>query len=246
MLRSWSPDAFVSHVVAGLIGLGAGVLLCRNQHRSAKEDNDTAEETPESSLRKECGWLAPLLYEKRYCHLEEVDSTYREWEDMAWRKSRGWMGQDFVHSKTSPGPRVLRYFYDRRTSSLIGIVKFGPGSESHAGLCHGGSMCAVLDDVVRYPYLPRSILKMVALSRNLKCTLLFFCQNQCGHTAFVANGTGPCKFSCVLSLSLSSLTMLFLLTHYQRERRDDQSKLPAEKACKSQSNIKSRWDCART
>mmetsp|Transcript_71462 Transcript_71462/g.140330 ORF Transcript_71462/g.140330 Transcript_71462/m.140330 type:complete len:113 (-) Transcript_71462:125-463(-) len=31
---------------------------------------------------------------------------------------------------------------------LIGAVVFGPDSESHAGLCHGGSMTAVLDDVL--------------------------------------------------------------------------------------------------
>ena len=33
-------------------------------------------------------------------------------------------------------------------SQLIGAVHFGPGAESHRGLCHGGTMCSLMDDVV--------------------------------------------------------------------------------------------------
>ena len=31
---------------------------------------------------------------------------------------------------------------------IVGAVVFGPGGESHAGYCHGGTMTAVLDDVL--------------------------------------------------------------------------------------------------
>ena len=32
--------------------------------------------------------------------------------------------------------------------SLVGVANFTKYSESHKGLCHGGSMCALMDDVV--------------------------------------------------------------------------------------------------
>ncbi len=91
------------------------------------------------------GWLSNLCDDP---HLEDVDLLYREWNDEIFRKENGWSGQDFMHNKKSNGPRILRYFFDRSSGTLVGIVTFGPDSESHAGYCHGGSMTAVLDDVL--------------------------------------------------------------------------------------------------
>ena len=119
---------------------------------AANEDDKKEKEqkvggNEDATLRKECGWLAPLLFEDRYARLESVDDSYREWTDESFRRASGFLGEDFIHSRKSQGPRVLRYFFDRSTQTLIGIVKFGPHSEFHAGLCHGGSMCAVMDDI---------------------------------------------------------------------------------------------------
>ena len=165
-----------SHLCAAGVGLGLGVLLLRReqqqqqqqfaekeqpppplpeaeeeqqqqQRQQQQQQESPVEEDPEAVLRRECGWLAPLLYEERYSRLQKVDDLYREWTDPAWRRRRGFLGEDFIHSRSSQGPRILRYFFDPATLTLIGVVKFGPNSESHAGLCHGGSMCAVLDDV---------------------------------------------------------------------------------------------------
>ena len=73
---------------------------------------------------------------------------YPEWSDSLWRMKNGWQGSDFIHDRKSRGPRIIRYFFDKKSEILIGVVKFGVKSESHAGLCHGGSMTAVLDDVL--------------------------------------------------------------------------------------------------
>jgi hypothetical protein len=88
----------------------------------------------------------------------------REWEDPAWRTSSegGWFGSDYVHS-IKAGARVLGYhlFGPKPAEassaseavaiadySLIGVAHFTEYAESHKGLCHGGSMCAIMDDVV--------------------------------------------------------------------------------------------------
>jgi hypothetical protein len=82
----------------------------------------------------------------------------REWDDPSWRASPegGWVGNDYIHSAKS-GVRVLDYHLMRGPGSdsaaadaysLVGVTHFSERAESHKGLCHGGSMCAVMDDVV--------------------------------------------------------------------------------------------------
>jgi acyl-coenzyme A thioesterase PaaI-like protein len=71
------------------------------------------------------------------------------------RQSSGWHGTDLCHSALSP-VRVLEYWADFSASdaadgvgtTLTGPVHFTTLAESHKGLCHGGSMCCVLDDVI--------------------------------------------------------------------------------------------------
>lgn len=87
----------------------------------------------------------------------------REWEDRAWRvRSKdagggGWSGSDYVHCPKAAGVRVLDYFCFQSAGedgipisdySLVGVALFTEKAESHIGLCHGGSMCALMDDVV--------------------------------------------------------------------------------------------------
>lgn len=87
----------------------------------------------------------------------------REWKEdqKEWRNSKegGWLGNDYVHSPTA-GVRVLEYQLHGPVESsssgsgtisdfaLIGPAFFTENSESHKGLCHGGSMCSLMDDVV--------------------------------------------------------------------------------------------------
>mmetsp|Transcript_60478 Transcript_60478/g.146057 ORF Transcript_60478/g.146057 Transcript_60478/m.146057 type:complete len:253 (-) Transcript_60478:26-784(-) len=83
--------------------------------------------------------------------LEESPTHYRvlmrEWEDAAWRKENGWQGSDLIHGHSS-AIHIPCYYYSREEKTLRGPVSFGPGSESHHGLCHGGAMTSALDDVL--------------------------------------------------------------------------------------------------
>lgn len=72
--------------------------------------------------------------------------TLREWEDTTWRRSKGWKGHDLCHNPAGRGVVVLKYFFHSGTRELVGFAHFGEDCESHRGLCHGGAMCALLDD----------------------------------------------------------------------------------------------------
>ena len=79
----------------------------------------------------------------------------KEWEDEGSRKLDEFKGTDFCHSVCSP-VRILKYFlyyedYEKAIGGhprLIAPVVFSPQAESGRGYCHGGSMCAVVDDAV--------------------------------------------------------------------------------------------------
>lgn len=92
-------------------------------------------------------WFTALGAEQ---DLEEVHLP--EWDNgPAWRAENGFKGSDYAH-----GPDAAVHicgYYLRGVpggvgSKLIGAVHFGPGAESHRGLCHGGTMCTVMDDVI--------------------------------------------------------------------------------------------------
>ncbi len=83
----------------------------------------------------------------------------QEWQDHNWRESDGgFHGHDFCHSSAS-AVRILDYILVPPSPAkeeepaaefpmLVGAVHFSPRAESHRGLCHGGSMCAVMDDAI--------------------------------------------------------------------------------------------------
>lgn len=77
--------------------------------------------------------------------LQEV--RMREWDDPAWRSGSGWKGRDLCHNPSGTGVRVLRYYWRPQARELVGVVWFGPDCESHRGLCHGGAMTSLMDDV---------------------------------------------------------------------------------------------------
>jgi acyl-coenzyme A thioesterase PaaI-like protein len=114
--------------------------------------------------RSKTNWLDSL---KEISH-QKID--LQEWKDETWRKSEdggGFEGTDFCHSPSAP-VRILEYLlfepqYSEILSNpktelspniktsfpfLIGSVHFSERSESHRGLCHGGSFCAVMDDAI--------------------------------------------------------------------------------------------------
>ena len=94
-----------------------------------------------------------------------VDDYVREWNDESWRTSAGgFSGTDYVHSRSRAPARVLEYLIVKRAilgedntkdmnegvfyPSLVGPAYFSAAAESHKGLCHGGSMCALMDDAI--------------------------------------------------------------------------------------------------
>ena len=73
-----------------------------------------------------------------------------EWDNgTAWRAANEFMGTDYSHGPEA-AVHVAGYHLDTCDTGarLTGAVHFGPGAESHRGLCHGGSMCTVMDDVL--------------------------------------------------------------------------------------------------
>ena len=71
----------------------------------------------------------------------------REWEDAEWRVRSGWRGADLIHDPNGRAVVVLAYFWNAQKQELTGIVRFGPDAESHRGLCHGGAMTSLMDDL---------------------------------------------------------------------------------------------------
>lgn len=79
----------------------------------------------------------------------------REWDREDLRLSDGFMGTDLCHSKSSSPVHIVEYVLIPSSEpeqhpfpSLHGLVRFRSSSESHKGLCHGGSACAVMDDAL--------------------------------------------------------------------------------------------------
>mmetsp|Transcript_10691 Transcript_10691/g.39244 ORF Transcript_10691/g.39244 Transcript_10691/m.39244 type:complete len:298 (+) Transcript_10691:3920-4813(+) len=85
------------------------------------------------------------------CELENSSQwervRFREWEDHDWRAQNGWMGSDYCHAPNSH-VFINAYWWNARDFVLEGVVKYTAGAESHRGFCHGGSMCAAMDDLV--------------------------------------------------------------------------------------------------
>ena len=76
----------------------------------------------------------------------------KEWEDPDFRRTHGWKGADFVHSKEA-AVHIPAYFLDKSRkiihgARIVGPAHFRPNAESHKGLCHGGTMTALMDDVI--------------------------------------------------------------------------------------------------
>ena len=98
-----------------------------------------------------------------------------EWEETnpenheEYRRANGWFGNDFCHDKVTSPVYVTHYrayfphnhntiqnkkdkkknmSLDGVGTRLRGVAHFTRRAESHKGHCHGGSMCALMDDVI--------------------------------------------------------------------------------------------------
>jgi len=87
-------------------------------------------------------WLRWLFVDREYRRL-----LLREWEDVEWRDRSGWKGRDLIHHPSGKAVVVHAYFWKEQDRTLEGIVSFGPEAESHRGLCHGGAMTSLMDDL---------------------------------------------------------------------------------------------------
>lgn len=95
--------------------------------------------------------------------LKDIPNSYvldvPEWKDEAWRSTDGFKGKDFIHSP-SAAVRIVDYVLlpsvvidpngvsSDNFPKLVGPAHFTNRAESHRGLCHGGSFCALMDDVI--------------------------------------------------------------------------------------------------
>ena len=144
-----------SMALVGAAALGVGLLYLLRKKKSSRR-NGNAEKLAKlrsgTDLGSESGvffnsvdaplWLRPLFSDSAQRRV-----LFREWEDVEWRKASGWKGRDLIHSPDGRGVQVLAYFWDDATMTLTGIVRFGPDAESHRGLCHGGAMTSLMDDL---------------------------------------------------------------------------------------------------
>lgn len=69
------------------------------------------------------------------------------------RVSMSFTGTDYCHSRPNSPVHIMEYVLlppkdGESYYSLCGLVHFSPKAESHIGLCHGGSMTAVMDDAL--------------------------------------------------------------------------------------------------
>jgi acyl-coenzyme A thioesterase PaaI-like protein len=133
-------DTSFRNVAALPVVGGAAALLVFKLVAARRDSNDATRSPPPS-------WLDELEDDESY---ERV--RLPEWDNGAsWRQRNGFKGSDFVHGALA-AVHVPRYYLRGVAggvgSKLVGASHFGPGAESHRGLCHGGTMCSLMDDVV--------------------------------------------------------------------------------------------------
>lgn len=127
-----------------------------NNEASMKQDAEDGSVHQLSDKLK--GKNVPAWVEDNWCSYGER-LVVAEWEKINDRENNGWRGRDFMHDDESP-VKIVEYFSNYGSgdgtllnnggegTSLNGIVHFTARAESHQGYCHGGSMTAVMDDVV--------------------------------------------------------------------------------------------------
>jgi acyl-coenzyme A thioesterase PaaI-like protein len=135
---SYLFDGRVSTIAtSGIIGILLGIQIQKyyfSKSRSKSEKRFCKDDAPT--------WLQYLFTSKKYKRV-----YMQEWEDNLWREKNGWKGRDLIHNKDNNAVFIPCYFYNKDEKILSGPVHFGKNCESHRGLCHGGSMTSVMDDI---------------------------------------------------------------------------------------------------
>jgi acyl-coenzyme A thioesterase PaaI-like protein len=98
--------------------------------------------TSDSDKLLDLPWIQALSASSEYTQI-----SLPEWDDVQYRQQNGWHGSDLVHG-IDAAVRVVKYYYNIDAQRLVGICHFTRRAESHKGLCHGGSMCMIMDDVL--------------------------------------------------------------------------------------------------
>lgn len=143
------------------------ILPCRNtvSAKAMKESQSVHQhDIPQSSMPT----IRPSIQAVPWIDLMKASYhgkvvTLREWNDEEWRKDPsggGFHGTDFCHSKSS-AVQIQEYLLMDKSNShllskscdleypfLIGAAFFNEKCESHRGLCHGGTFCALMDDAI--------------------------------------------------------------------------------------------------
>jgi hypothetical protein len=133
---------FSSGTVAGLL-LAASLFRWRRPAREEKSAKGHEQKAPSDRSALTTEWACALAKDPKYALVQ-----LQEWTDMAWRKELGWHGRDLCHNPDGRGVRILQYYFCAAENTLTGVVHFGVDAESHRGLCHGGSMTSLMDDVL--------------------------------------------------------------------------------------------------
>jgi hypothetical protein len=126
---STSPSSLNDYLIffAGtLAGILSTSLVLSNRNENQKIDHSTGPSNP-------LPHFAVVLENNKSLHKVRL----REWEDLKWREENGWKGRDLCHNPEGSAVRVLQYYYNQDREEMIGVVWFGPHTESHRGLCHG-------------------------------------------------------------------------------------------------------------
>lgn len=114
-------------LAAGVVAAAAIAVAHRRKRRTPKWWDELLEE---SSLER--------------LHIAEWENGY------LWRRLNGWVGTDYAHGANA-AVHIAGYVMgktDEGHACLVGAVYMAPGAESHKGLCHGGTMCTIMDDVI--------------------------------------------------------------------------------------------------
>ena len=100
--------------------------------------------------RRRCSLTSgPGVHSGGMFHSSRLLSTCSDCDRSVHRRDNGWVGNDYVHGPQA-GVRIIGYALTGSGvgTRLQGAALFTPNAESHKGLCHGGTMCAVMDDVI--------------------------------------------------------------------------------------------------
>ena len=133
---------------SGIIGILLGIQIQKYYSKRNSNGTITNKKRPSNNNNKKfCKGDAPKWLQYLFTSTKYKRVYMQEWEDHLWREKNGWKGKDLIHNRDNNAVFIPCYFYNKDEKILTGPVHFGNNCESHRGLCHGGSMTSVMDDI---------------------------------------------------------------------------------------------------